>query len=339
MALLEVRDLNVSFRTRDGVVHAVAGASYDIERSGSLGLVGESGCGKSVSALTIMGLTRLPNATISGSVLLDGEELLTLPTDELRRIRGRRIAMIFQDPLSSLHPLFRIGWQIVEAIREHEHVSRRAARARAAEVLQQVGIPNPKDRLDCYPHELSGGTRQRVMIAMALVLKPDVLIADEPTTALDVTVQAQILELIHGLRKDFGTALLLITHDLGVVAENVDDVAVMYAGRVVERASIADVLERPEHPYTWGLLQSIPRLDIARQQRLTPIPGLPPSLLSVPAGCAFHPRCPYRFAPCNIELPLLGDGRGEHDVACHLARSERTAQWRSLQDANPVLVA
>jgi peptide/nickel transport system ATP-binding protein len=338
MALLEVTDLDVSFRTRDGVVRAVSGASYDVAPGGSLGLVGESGCGKSVSALTVMGLTRLPNATVSGSVVFDGIDLLALPIDELRRIRGRRIAMIFQDPLSSLHPLYKVGWQIVEAIREHEHVTRHAARVRTLELLQQVGIPSPKERLDAYPHELSGGMRQRVMIAMALALKPDLLIADEPSTALDVTVQAQILELIRALRSDFGTALLLITHDLGVVAENVDDVAVMYAGRILERAPIREILEQPQHPYTWGLLQSIPRLDAPRRERLTPIAGLPPSLLAPPPGCPFHPRCPYAFASCGTDVPDLRAANG-HRVACHLPSSERRSRWLAVEAANPALAS
>jgi peptide/nickel transport system ATP-binding protein len=318
MALLEIRDLQVSFATRDGVVHAVDGVSLSVDRGRTLGVVGESGSGKSVTALTVMGLTRLPNATISGQVLLDGVDLLALPADELRRVRGRRVAMIFQDPLSSLHPLYKIGWQIVEAIQAHEHVSEKAARARALEALTEVGLPNARDRLSSYPHELSGGMRQRVMIAMALALDPEILIADEPTTALDVTVQAQILDLIRALQAEHGTAVVLITHDLGVIAETADAVAVMYAGSVAELGPLTGVLDTPEHPYTWGLLQSLPSADASRDEPLRPIDGTPPSLISVPSGCPFHPRCPYVLEVCSREEPaLLPTGLG-HTVACHL---------------------
>ena len=264
MPLLEVRDLHVSFETRDGTVRAVDGVSLAVDRGRTLGVVGESGSGKSVTALTVMGLTRLPNATISGEVLLDGVDLLGLTGDDLRRVRGKRVAMIFQDPLSSLHPLYTIGWQIVEAIQAHERVSEKAARARALEGLREVGIPNAPDRLSSYPHELSGGMRQRVMIAMALVLDPEILIADEPTTALDVTVQAQILDLVRELQAEHGTAVVLITHDLGVIAETADEVAVMYAGRVAELGPLTGVIDHPEHPYTWGLLQSVPSTEASR---------------------------------------------------------------------------
>jgi peptide/nickel transport system ATP-binding protein len=333
MTLLEVDDLTVSFHTRDGVVHAVAGASFAVDRGRTLGIVGESGSGKTVTALTVMGLTRSANAEVSGTVLLDGVDVLALPQSELRRIRGKRIAMIFQDPLSSLHPFYRVGWQIEEAIRAHEHVSRDEARARAVAALREVGIPNAERRVDSYPHELSGGMRQRVMIAMALALDPDVLIADEPTTALDVTIQAQILDLIETLQDRRGTAVVLVTHDLGVVAETADDVAVMYAGRVVERAPRGTVLDAPEHPYTWGLLQSIPRLDAPRRERLDPIEGHPPSLIHVPSGCPFHPRCPYRFAPCaSVEPPLL-EAEPDHDVACHLPAGRRRGIGRALHAA------
>jgi peptide/nickel transport system ATP-binding protein len=330
MALLEVRDLHVSFRTRDGVVHAVDGASYAVDRGRAIGIVGESGSGKSVSALTILGLTRFPNSTITGSVLFDGRELLQLDADELRPIRGRRIAMIFQDPMSSLHPLYKVGWQIVEAIQAHEDVSRRTAHRRALESLREVGIPSPEERMSSYPHELSGGMRQRAMIAMALALDPDVLIADEPTTALDVTVQAQILDLIRKLQQDRGTGVILITHDLGVVAEMVDEVAVMYAGRVVEHGPLAAVLQRPTHPYTWGLLQSIPRLDTPRLGRLHPIPGLPPSLIRVPSGCPFHPRCAYAFEPCPRKEPPLVEGEPGHEDACLLPAAEKLRIGRSI---------
>jgi peptide/nickel transport system ATP-binding protein len=318
MALLEIRDLHVSFATRDGIVHAVDGVSLSVDRGRTLGVVGESGSGKSVTALTVMGLTRLPNATIEGHVLLDGVDLLALTGDELRRVRGKRVAMIFQDPLSSLHPLYKIGWQIEEAIRAHERVSEKAARARALEALTEVGIPSPGDRLSSYPHELSGGMRQRVMIAMALVLDPEILIADEPTTALDVTVQAQILDLMRALQAEHGTAVVLITHDLGVVAETADEVAVMYAGRVAELGPLVGVLDAPEHPYTWGLLQSLPSADASRDQPLHPIEGTPPSLIAVPSGCPFHPRCPYVMAVCPREEPALLPTRPGHTVACHL---------------------
>jgi peptide/nickel transport system ATP-binding protein len=318
MALLEIRDLHVSFATRDGIVHAVDGVSLSVDRGRTLGVVGESGSGKSVTALTVMGLTRLPNATIEGHVLLDGVDLLALPGDELRRVRGKRVAMIFQDPLSSLHPLYKIGWQIEEAIRAHERVSEKAARARALEALTEVGIPSPGDRLSSYPHELSGGMRQRVMIAMALVLDPEILIADEPTTALDVTVQAQILDLMRALQAEHGTAVVLITHDLGVIAETADEVAVMYAGRVAELGALVGVLDAPEHPYTWGLLQSLPSADASRDQPLHPIEGTPPSLIAVPSGCPFHPRCPYVMAVCPREEPALLPTRPGHTVACHL---------------------
>jgi peptide/nickel transport system ATP-binding protein len=337
--LLEIRDLHVHFATRDGVIRAVEGASYSVERGRTIGVVGESGSGKSVSALTVIGLTRLPNATISGEILLDGIDLVGLPPDELRRIRGRRIAMIFQDPLSSLHPLYRVGWQIVEAIRAHREISDSAARRLAVEALGKVGIPTPESVVDRYPHELSGGMRQRVMIAMALTLNPDVLIADEPTTALDVTVQAQILELVRSLQRDFGTAVVLITHDLGVVAETAHDVAVMYAGRIVEHGPVGTILERPEHPYTWGLLQSIARLDTPRSERLRPIAGLPPSLIRVPSGCPFHPRCPYAFAICPEEEPPLLPTEDRHTVACHLPIERRRAIWRELLAEHPALRA
>ncbi|HET7513891.1 MAG TPA: ABC transporter ATP-binding protein [Gaiella sp.] len=325
MALLEIRDLHVSFSTRDGVVHAVDGVSLAVDRGRTLGVVGESGSGKSVTALTVMGLTRLPSATITGEVLLDGVDLLAMPVDELRRVRGQRVAMIFQDPLSSLHPLYKIGWQIVEAIQAHERVPEKAARARALEALREVGIPNALDRLESYPHELSGGMRQRVMIAMALVLDPEILIADEPTTALDVTVQAQILDLVRELQAEHGTAVVLITHDLGVIAETADAVAVMYAGRVVELGPLTGVIDHPEHPYTWGLLQSLPSAESSRSAHLHPIEGSPPSLISVPSGCPFHPRCPYVMDACPREEPALAPTTPNHAVACHLPVATRRA--------------
>jgi peptide/nickel transport system ATP-binding protein len=333
MALLEIQDLRVHFRTRDGIVRAVDGISLALDRGQTLGIVGESGSGKSVTALTVMGLTRLPNAVIEGKVLFDGVDVLTLPDDQLRRVRGSRVAMIFQDPMSSLHPLYKVGWQIVEAIRAHEDVPKDVARRRAAEALAEVGIPNAAERLDSYPHELSGGMRQRVMIAMALVLDPDLLIADEPTTALDVTVQAQILDLIRDLQERRGTAVALITHDLGVVAETADELAVMYAGRVVERGPLATVLDVPEHPYTWGLLQSLPRLDESGAQRLQPIAGLPPSLIHVPSGCPFHPRCPHAFALCPPIEPRLLPSQPGHGVACHLPPAKRQTIGRRLRSS------
>jgi peptide/nickel transport system ATP-binding protein len=330
-SLLEIRDLHVHFRTRDGVVRAVEGAYLSVERGQTLGIVGESGSGKSVTALTVMGLTRFPNATITGEIEFDGIDLVTLPDKQMRSVRGRRIAMIFQDPLSSLHPLFKIGWQIVEAIQTHEDVSKSVARERAIEALHEVGIPSPDKRIDSYPHELSGGMRQRVMIAMALVLKPDVLIADEPTTALDVTVQAQILDLIRRLKDEYGTAIVMITHDLGVIAEIADDVAVMYAGRVMERTSREMLFTAPELPYTWGLMRSIPRLDAPRPDRLDSIPGLPPSLIHLPTGCPFHPRCPYVMDTCLKDEPKLEQSEPGHLVACHLPASERQRIGRDLQ--------
>jgi len=331
-SLLEIRDLHVHFSTRDGVVRAVEGARLSVDRGRTLGIVGESGSGKSVTALTVMGLTRLPNASISGEIEFDGVDLVTLPDAQMRSVRGRRIAMIFQDPLSSLHPLFKVGWQIVEAIQAHENVSKKAARERAIEALREVGIPSPEKRIDSYPHELSGGMRQRVMIAMALVLKPDVLIADEPTTALDVTVQAQILDLIRHLKDEYQTAVVMITHDLGVIAELADEVAVMYAGRVMERTSRHELFTVPELPYTWGLMRSIPRLDAPRPGRLDSIAGLPPSLIHLPPGCPFHPRCPYVMDVCLQDEPELEQSEGDHLVACHLPIAERRQIGRDLQD-------
>jgi peptide/nickel transport system ATP-binding protein len=334
MALLEVRDLRVEFDTEDGVVHAVDGVSYSVDRGRTLGIVGESGSGKSVSNLTVMGLTRFYGARVSGEVIFDGRDLLTLGDDEMRRLRGEEIAMIFQDPLSSLHPFYRIGRQLEEAIRVHHDVAREAARTRAAELLDLVEIPQARLRLDSYPHEFSGGMRQRVMIAMALVNDPKLLIADEPTTALDVTVQAQILALIRRLQKELDTAVVMITHDLGVIAETVDEVAVMYAGRIVERAPTPTVFQAPEHPYTWGLLRSIPRLDVPREMPLVPIPGAPPSLIARPSGCHFHPRCPYVREAHTRTDPLLGPVPGDpgHEVACLLGASTRRALWARLRE-------
>jgi peptide/nickel transport system ATP-binding protein len=333
VALLEVRDLAVKFTTDDGIVRAVDGVSYSVDPHRSLGIVGESGSGKSVSNLTVLGLTRARNATFTGEVLFEGRDLLKMSEDELRKIRGEEIAMIFQDPLSSLHPFYRVGSQLVEAVRTHHNVSKSAARDKAIEMLQLVGIPEPRSRVDAYPHEFSGGMRQRAMIAMALINQPKLLIADEPTTALDVTVQAQILELIERLQAETGTAVIMITHDLGVVAEVTDEIAVMYAGRIVERAPTRELFAAPQHPYTWGLLRSIPRLDSPRDEELVPIEGRPPSLILRPSGCAFHPRCPFvreRHKQIDPQLEPV-QGKSNHDVACLLAPQTRTDLWERLR--------
>jgi peptide/nickel transport system ATP-binding protein len=332
-ALLDVQDLRVRFATEDGVVKAVDGVSLSVEPGRMLGVVGESGSGKSVSMLTVMGLTRARNATISGSVQFEGRDLLAVSNEELRRVRGNDIAMIFQDPLSSLHPFYKVGTQLVEAMQAHRDISRDAARDRAVELLGMVGIPDPRQRVDAYPHELSGGMRQRAMIAMALSNEPKLLIADEPTTALDVTVQAQILQLIARLQRELGMSVVLITHDLGVVAEVTDEIAVMYAGRIVEAATTERIFRAPEHPYTWGLLQSIPRLDRPRDEPLIPIPGLPPSLITLPSGCSFHPRCPYvreRHRRVDPQLEPLPDDPS-HRVACLLDSDMRKRIWDDLR--------
>jgi peptide/nickel transport system ATP-binding protein len=304
--LLEVKDLHVHFATEDGLVRAVDGVTWELERGKVLGIVGESGSGKSVSAMTLLGLTRGINSRFSGEVLYKGRNLLDVPEGEMENYRGNELGMIFQDPMTSLNPVYRIGEQIVEAIQAHEQVDKRHARRRAVELLRQVGIPNPESRVDDFPHQFSGGMRQRAMIAMALSCNPDVLIADEPTTALDVTIQAQIIELIGRLKDDFNSAVILITHDLGVVADIADEILVMYAGRVVERASKRDLFYDPQHPYTWGLLGSIPRLDRPRVERLYSIEGAPPSLINLPRGCKFRPRCPHAFDKC-MEEPQLAN--------------------------------
>jgi peptide/nickel transport system ATP-binding protein len=339
MALLEVTDLKVHFTTEDGIVKAVDGVSYTVDRGQALGIVGESGSGKSVSSLTVMGLTRFAgNAEISGSIVFDGKDLLSASDEDMRRLRGDEVAMIFQDPLSSLHPFYKIGDQLVEAVRAHRDVSKAQALDRAVEMLGLVGLPEPRRRVDSYPHEFSGGMRQRVMIAMALINDPKLLIADEPTTALDVTVQAQILDLIQRLQRELDTAIVMITHDLGVVAEVADDIGVMYAGRIVEQADKETIFAMPEHPYTWGLLKSIPRLDSPRGEELVPIPGRPPSLILKPPGCAFHPRCFYvreahkRIDPQLAPAAEAGNGGGhKHEVACLLPGPTRRALWAALQ--------
>jgi peptide/nickel transport system ATP-binding protein len=332
-ALLQVEDLRVQFSTEDGIVHAVDGISYSVNAGETLGIVGESGSGKTVSSLTTLGLTRQQGARIEGRILFEGRDLTSLPEDQLRRIRGNEIAMIFQDPLSSLHPFFKVGKQLMEAVQIHRNVSKSAARERAVGLLELVGIPDPQRRVDQFPHEFSGGMRQRVMIAMALANEPKLLIADEPTTALDVTVQAQILALLDDLQQRLGMAIIVITHDLGVVAEITDHIAVMYAGRIVERAPTDAIFGSPQHPYTWGLLKSIPRLDSPRDEELVPIAGRPPSLIRRPPGCHFHPRCPYVREAHKRTDPQLEPVTGDpgHDVACLLTTELRSRIWRGLQ--------
>jgi peptide/nickel transport system ATP-binding protein len=319
VALLDVKDLSTSFNTEDGVVKAVQGVSFSVEKGQTLGIVGESGCGKSVTCLTIMGLNPKRTTMSSGEALWKDEDLLSTKPSRLREIRGNEISMIFQDPMTSLNPVHTIGRQLVEAVLLHRDVTKRVARARALELLKAVGIPRAETRIDDYPHQFSGGMRQRVMIAMALINDPDLLIADEPTTALDVTTQAQILLLMKTLQEDFGSAIIMITHDLGVVAEVADDVVVMYAANVVEQAEVHDLFQRPQHPYTWGLMGSLPRLE-ADVERLTQIPGQPPSLLRPPNGCRFHPRCPYVMEVCKSTVPELRPTQRDqaHLQRCHL---------------------
>ena len=325
--LLDVRNLKVWFPTDDGVVKAVDGVSFQVFPGQTLGIVGESGSGKSVSMLTTMGLVSHEQAIIEGEVIFAGQDLLKLPPDEMRTIRGNKMGMVFQDPMSSLHPFYKVGDQIVEAIRSHQDMSKKDAMDLAVEMLRRVGIPRPEERANQYPHEYSGGMRQRAMIAMALVLNPDLLIADEPTTALDVTVQAQILDLIDRLREEFNAAVVIITHDLGVVAEHCDEIQVMYAGRIVETGDARDIYYHAQHPYAWGLLQSIARMD-QEMDRLRPIRGLPPSLIYVPSGCAFHPRCPYVMDVCKREVPELIPSNGHHASACHLSLAEKERIFR-----------
>ncbi len=326
--LLEVRDLRTEFRTDDGIVRAVDGVSFSIEPGKVLGIVGESGCGKSVTCLTVMGLNDPKAATSSGEVLFRGEDLLKASPKRLREVRGDEIAMIFQDPMTSLNPVHTIGRQLQEAVLLHQDVSRKRAAQLAVEALSSVGIPRPDRRVDDYPHQFSGGMRQRVMIAMALINSPDLIIADEPTTALDVTTQAQILALLKRLQDEFGSAVIMITHDLGVVAETADDVVVMYSAKVVEDGPVDAIFSQPRHPYTWGLMGSLPRLD-ATVERLYQIPGQPPSLLRPPPGCRFHPRCGYAMGVCREREPALEavTGAPEHRQACHLdeATKQRAA--------------
>jgi peptide/nickel transport system ATP-binding protein/oligopeptide transport system ATP-binding protein len=306
--LLAVEDLRVSFETEEGVVRAVDGVSFELHAGEVLAIVGESGAGKTVAAQTILGLTRAAASAIEGRAMYSGTDLVAASEEQLTEVRGADIAMIFQDALTALNPVYRIGWQIAEQIRAHERVSRARARARSIELLGEVGIPQPAVLVDAYPHELSGGMRQRALIAMAIASRPRILIADEPTTALDVTVQAQIVELLKRLRTELGS-VILITHDLGVVAEIADRVLVMYAGMIVEQGSLDQMFHDPQHPYTWGLLGSIPRLDRPARERLPSIPGMPPSLIARPAGCALRPRCPHAFDRCG-QLPPLASRTG-----------------------------
>src|SRR4051794_29279150 len=328
---LSVRDLRIHFPTDDGVVKAVDGISFDLERGRTLGIVGESGSGKSVTSLGIMGLHNRKRTQMTGEVWLDGQELVGARGEQVRRLRGEKMAMIFQDPLSSMHPFYKVGAQIIEAYRVHNDVSNSVARKRAIEMLDLVGIPQAAKRVDDYPHQFSGGMRQRAMIAMALVCNPALLIADEPTTALDVTVQAQILELMKELQREFNSAIILITHDLGVVAETCDDVVVMYGGQCVEQGTVQDVFYRADMPYTWGLLSSMPRMDRQRTERLQPIAGQPPSLIRVPHGCVFHPRCRWQEHVegdrCVTERPELLSVAGDHHARCHIDPQVRDRIW------------
>ena len=332
-SFLEVRDLRVAFHTDDGLVKAVDGLTFSLDRGRTLGIVGESGSGKSVTSLSIMGLHhRGGSLRMTGEIWLDGQELVSASADEVRRLRGRKQAMIFQDPLSSMHPFYTVGDQIVEAYRVHHDVSTKVARKRAVDMLARAGIPQAATRVDDYPHQFSGGMRQRAMIAMALSCDPSLLIADEPTTALDVTVQAEILDLIRDLQSEFGSAVIIITHDLGVVAELADTILVMYAGRGAEYGSAEDIFHRPQHPYTWGLLGSMPRLDRTGAERLIPIPGTPPSLIRVPPGCAFHPRCRYEELNGGLsstEVPAMIEAEPGHQVACHLSVETRRRIWET----------
>jgi peptide/nickel transport system ATP-binding protein len=338
---LEVKDLQIHFPTDDGLVRSVDGLSFSVERGRTLGIVGESGSGKSVTSLGIMGLYNKRNSEMSGEIWLDGQELVSAGTETVRGQRGRKLAMIFQDPLSSMHPYYTVGSQIVEAYRVHNNVSKQVARKHAVDLLDRVGIPQAARRVDDYPHQFSGGMRQRAMIAMALSCDPELLIADEPTTALDVTVQAQILDLMRDLQREFNSALIIITHDLGVVAELAEEILVMYAGRAVEHGPAVTIFEQPEHPYTWGLLGSMPRLDRAVTDRLLPIAGSPPSLINPPSGCAFHPRCAYEPRTAGLGrtvMPeLTGAAGSTHLVRCHLPADERQRIWA--QEVKPKMEA
>ena len=319
--LLEVEDLRVTFRSRGGAVPAVAGLSFTLHAGEVLGIVGESGSGKSVSMMSLLGLIRNPNCLVEGTARFQGRDLVSMRDGELRALRGKDVAMVFQDPMTSLTPVYTVGWHIAEQIRAHEPVSKAVARRRAITLLEEVGIPDPARRVDDYPHQFSGGMRQRAVIAMALANNPTLLIADEPTTALDVTTQAQILDLLQRLQRDHGSAIVMITHDMGVVSQVADRVLVMYAGRAVEEGPRAEVFRRPSHPYTWGLLGSVPRVGAERQRRLPTIPGSPVSADAVPPGCPFQPRCRYRHDRCAQRPPL--EGPGDHVDACWLPQDQR----------------
>jgi peptide/nickel transport system ATP-binding protein len=336
--LIEVRDLTVEFPTPDGIVHAVDKLSFSVSRGETFGIVGESGSGKSVTNLAILGLHNPKRTLITGEIQFQGRDLLRASSEELRDIRGKQIAMIFQDPFACLHPMYRVGDQLVEAIKVHEDVPKQQAKDRVVELLGAVGIPNARGRFDDYPHQYSGGMRQRAMIAMAMLNNPDLLIADEPTTALDVTVQAQILELIDRVKKEFNIGVILITHDLGVIAEVAQRVMVMYAGRSMELGSTVEVFAQPLHPYTWGLLESIPHAE-EKGSRLVPIEGSPPSLIHVPPGCPFHPRCPHRFSPCDQDRPEFRDRGGGHAEACHLSRDDKIRLWAERSERRVVSAA
>ncbi|GAA1395351.1 ABC transporter ATP-binding protein [Catellatospora coxensis] len=338
-SFLELRDLKIHFPTDDGVVKSVDGLTFSLERGKTLGIVGESGSGKSVSSLGILGIYHRGNAKVSGEIWLDGQELVGASPETVRGLRGKRMAMIFQDPLSAMHPYYTVGDQIIEAYRVHHKVSKKVARKHAIDLLARVGIPQPDRRVDDYPHQFSGGMRQRAMIAMALSCDPELLIADEPTTALDVTVQAQILDLMRDLQQEFNSALIIITHDLGVTAELADDVLVMYGGKCIEYGTATEIFENPEHPYTWGLLGSMPRLDQPVTERLLPIKGTPPSLINVPSGCAFHPRCAFDGrtdgASDTVVPELQLTGTSGHRVRCHMPAHVRQQIW--LNEIKPTL--
>ncbi|MFL6145887.1 MAG: ABC transporter ATP-binding protein [Labedaea sp.] len=331
-AYLEVRDLRVHFPTDDGLVRSVDGLSFAVDRGKTLGIVGESGSGKSVTSMSILGLHQEGTARISGEIMLNGQNLVAMSRERVRQLRGKTMAMIFQDPLSAMHPFYSVGHQIIEAYRVHNNVTKAVARKHAIEMLDRVGIPQARSRVDDYPHQFSGGMRQRAMIAMALSCDPDLLIADEPTTALDVTVQAQILDLIRDLQQEFNSSVIIITHDLGVVAELADDILVMYAGRAAEYGPASSIFTAPQHPYTWGLLGSMPRLDRERSDRLLPIKGTPPSLINVPPGCPFHPRCAYaeqNGGDSETVVPQLRDVGDGHLTACHLSATDRMRIWEN----------
>jgi len=331
VALLEVRDLKTQFRTDDGIVGAVDGVSFSVDPGKTLAIVGESGCGKSVTCLTILGLNPRAKTISTGEAIFKGRNLLELPPSELRKVRGNEISMIFQDPMTSLNPVHSIGKQLREAIQLHNKEPKAAASKRALEMLKAVGIPRAETRLEDYPHQFSGGMRQRVMIAMALINNPDLLIADEPTTALDVTTQAQILKLMNDLQRDFGSAIIMITHDLGVVAETADEVLVMYAAKPAEQGTYSDIFYHAHHPYTWGLMRSLPRLA-QHGQELRPIAGSPPSLLRPPSGCRFHLRCPYAMEVCRTTEPEFAavEGTDAHRAACHLDEATKKREAETL---------